>query len=139
MKCLLILLALLGSLASAQPADPPELQQLRGAYQQRAMRAMQPVNDRFLRQLQDLLRRYHGDGRLGDAVAVQHRLAALTGEEPVPGTPSDPPLGETLHDTAFLLTGDRACSMFTPDFGQGPGTALREERCREWGGGELDE
>ena len=66
----LLLLTLLAPLAVAQePADPPELQQLRGAYQQRAMRAMQPVNDRFLRQLQDLLRRYHAAGRLGDAVA----------------------------------------------------------------------
>ena len=48
--------------STLHPPSPPELQQLRAAYHQRALRAMQPVNDRFLR-------RYHAAGRLGDAVA----------------------------------------------------------------------
>lgn len=80
MKCSVLSLILLVATICRAQEMPPELEQLEEQYQAAVSLAVEPINQAYISRLTQLRQSYTVAGKLDEALAVDRRLKALTGE-----------------------------------------------------------
>ena len=99
----ILLLATLLIYSAALAEDPKDLMVLRGTYDGEAKRAMQPINERYLRSLARLKDSYTKSAKLEEALAVETEIKRLQAVSPTATPPSDGPTNApTLLETRWV-------------------------------------